>query len=209
MDRSISPEQPTDDCARSQYVSILSRYDSINWERSNKLCTHTDAMKQALAAVADMQLPMHIARYAREIRYDAVLGTLQLVDKAARQRGFAAVRNFDVISLSRVMRNEESFRRDGKRTLEMEYFVNGSDASVGVYSEHMGIDQRGLVNTHMEAINHMLWEGTTYGGHKLGTSEADKTDILAWAERGWVTVASSRTSRWFAAQTTSCSRTRW
>jgi hypothetical protein len=146
-----------------------------------------DATAKAVEAVMNMDLPEHIARYAREIKYDPVLGTMELVTKEARMRGVAAILDFQVISLARTMRNQESFRRDGKPTLEMEFFVNDEGGKIGVYSEHMCIDQHGLTNTHIEGINHMLWQGTVYGGHKLGTPEADKTDIMAWAERGWFT----------------------
>ncbi|HXV92010.1 MAG TPA: cyclase family protein, partial [Pseudonocardia sp.] len=147
-----------------------------------------DAMGEMVQSLATLPMPEHVARYAREIDYDPVLGTMQLVDEAARRRGLAAVRDATVISLGRPLRDAATFRRDGGRTFEIEHTLdNGDGPGMGVYSDYIRIFQHGLTNTHLEGINHMLWDGTVYGGHRVGTPEAAHTDVMAWAERGWVT----------------------
>lgn len=149
------------------------------------------AMQQMVDSVAQIPLPDHIDRFARtsaEMGYDPVLGSMAFVDDAAARRGLAAVRRGRPITLGRVMRSAPTFRGDGGSTLAVETVLdNGDGPGMGVYSDYISIFQHGMTNTHLEGINHMLWDGCVYGGHQVGSPEAAVTDVMAWAERGWVT----------------------
>lgn len=147
-----------------------------------------DAMGAMVSAMSGISMPHHIARLAASPPYDSVLGSMSLVDEAARRRGMAAVRDARVITLGRTLRDGDTFRRDGGRTFQIEHVLdNGDGPGMGVYSDYLKIFQHGMQNTHLEGINHMLWDGTVYGGRRVGTSEAASADVMAWAQRGWVT----------------------
>lgn len=150
--------------------------------------TSSDAMGEMMSRLQQLELPAHVRRAAEAGGPDPVLGTMALIDEAARRRGLAAVREARPITLGRVLRDADTFRRDGGRTFSIEHVLdNGDGPGMGVHSDYIRIFQHGMSNTHLEGINHMLWDGTVYGGHRVGTPEAAHTDVLAWAERGWVT----------------------
>ena len=155
------------------------------------MCRDRSTMQQMVNGLRELPMPDHIRRYAAqagEMGYDPVIGSMAFVDAAATRRGLDAVRSGRTIDLARPIRSAPTFRGDGGNTFDIRLVRdNGDGPNMGVFSEYFEMFQHGMTNTHIEGINHMLWDGTVYGGHAVGSPEAAHTDIMAWAERGWVT----------------------
>jgi kynurenine formamidase len=95
------------------------------------------------------------------------LGTVNLIDEAARRRGANSVELGQVFSLARPLRPDTS--RFGAAA-SVELTTRLSDVPPGNRGETSGTDRfsvecHGLVNTHLDALNHFGVGGNFYGGH--------------------------------------------
>jgi kynurenine formamidase len=83
-----------------------------------------------------------------------------------------------------------SLRRDGQEAFAMRTFVQqGADGAAAIGSDHVDVDCHGFVNTHIDALNHMGFEGTWYGGRPIGDDVPEEPSVLDLATGGIFTRA--------------------
>ncbi|HUZ21812.1 MAG TPA: cyclase family protein [Acidimicrobiales bacterium] len=106
-------------------------------------------------------------------------GTVNLIDDAARARAAASVRTGQTISLARPLR-----AGDYNATLERPGFAHEihyhpTPDGMGWGTDHLVLDPHGLMNTHIDALNHVALNGTYYGGRPYDSPEQGSVDALA------------------------------
>ncbi|MCU1429944.1 MAG: hypothetical protein JWL83_3944 [Actinomycetia bacterium] len=116
---------------------------------------------------------------------DDRLGTANLIDRAARRRAAAAIEEFEVMSLARPLVPHASVRGDGRPGFALEVFTVDGDEPFG--SDHLELDCHGSHNTHLDALNHMGFDASWYGGRPVGAP--DPPSVADLAEHGLVTRA--------------------
>ena len=91
-------------------------------------------------------------------------GTLNLVDDAARSRAAHLVRTGRTISLARPLRGGESITTAERPGFahETSYVEHGGGIGAGL--DHVVLDPHGLMNTHLDALNHVAVDGNYYAG---------------------------------------------
>ncbi|HVM64249.1 MAG TPA: cyclase family protein [Acidimicrobiales bacterium] len=104
-------------------------------------------------------------------------GTLRYIDDAARQRWRDAVRAGRSVDLCRAMAEGVSSRGDGRPAFRLDVFYD--DGPIGMGSDHLELDCHGVINTHLDGINHIALDGTFYGGHPAGEPGAPSVADLA------------------------------
>jgi kynurenine formamidase len=104
-------------------------------------------------------------------------GTLRYVDDTARERWRAAVRSGRSVDLCRPMTPGVSSRGDGRPAFRLDLFYD--DGPIGMGSDHLELDCHGVINTHLDGINHIALDGTFYGGHPAGRLGAPSVADLA------------------------------
>jgi kynurenine formamidase len=90
------------------------------------------------------------------------LGTANLIDAAARVRGAQAVVDGTAIPLARPLVDGPSPRGDERHAFTVDVFY--TEGPIGMGSDHVEADCHGLVNTHVDAVNHLALDRTWYGG---------------------------------------------
>jgi hypothetical protein len=127
-------------------------------------------------------------------------GTANLVDSAARARAVAAIRTGGSISLSRPLRGN-----DYNSTAERPGFVHEkwyvpTDDGMGWGQDHVVLNCHGLLNTHLDGLNHVAVDDTFYGGRGIGDPEQGSVDVLArsglLARAVYVDIPTARGAGW-------------
>jgi kynurenine formamidase len=91
---------------------------------------------------------------------DDQLGTLNLITPETRKRGVAAVRHGVSVSCAW----EVTTGPDGiERETHVQHFPPAERPWGGV-NEHIRYDCHDVVFTHLDAVSHIFWDGTTYNG---------------------------------------------
>jgi kynurenine formamidase len=126
------------------------------------------------------------------------LGTVNLIDAAARARARDAIRTGDPVSLARPLTEGPSQRRDGRPAFALEVFR--ADGPIGAGTDHLELDCHGRLNTHIDGLNHMGIDGTWYGGWRM--DDVGAPSIIEFARDGIITravhadVAAARGTPW-------------
>lgn len=94
------------------------------------------------------------------------LGTLNYVDAKARHRATEAITGVGTADLARPLSRGPAQRSDGKPAFELEVFY--TDGPIGMGSDHLELDCHGLINTHVDGLNHLAIDGNWYGGWPVG-----------------------------------------
>src|SRR6185436_17999565 len=82
------------------------------------------------------------------------LGSVGLIDNAARRRGLEAVSAGSCVSLSLDVAAAPALRADGAATFEIEPHVDcGGDVTVG--TDRIHLDAHGIPNTHLDGLAHI------------------------------------------------------
>ena len=101
------------------------------------------------------------------------LGTANLIDAAARRRAAEAVESGECLSLARPLVDVPT--AGDAHAFSLEVFEN--EGPIGIAMDRLELRCHGLVNTHLDALNHISFGGEFYGGFRLGdprlTSMAD------------------------------------
>ncbi len=105
------------------------------------------------------------------------LGTVNLIDGKARQRAMAAASGAATAGLARTLAPGDGQRRDGKPAFELEVFY--TDGPIGMGSDHLELDCHGLLNTHVDGLNHLAIDGCWYGGWPVTDPAAPSIDDFA------------------------------
>ncbi len=104
-------------------------------------------------------------------------GSLRYIDEAAARRWREAVRTGRSVDLCRDLGTGASSRGDGRPTFAIDVFYD--DGPIGMGSDHVELDCHGVLNTHLDGINHIALDGTFYGGRPVGSPEAPSVAELA------------------------------
>jgi Putative cyclase len=127
----------------------------------------------------------------RAQRHDAgdELGSLNYLDEAARARGRDAIRTGAAVVLASRLQSGPTVRHDGESTFQLEVYATSSASGFpmpegfGIQSDRVELDCHGLVNTHLDALNHMGFFGVWFDGSPNSTTTRSGS-VLALAEFG-------------------------
>jgi kynurenine formamidase len=97
------------------------------------------------------------------------LGTVNLIDSAAQQRAAEAATGAGKASLARTLAAGDDVRGDGQPVFALE--VCYTEGPIGMGSDHLELDCHGLVNTHVDGLNHLSIDGCWYGGWPVGSPD--------------------------------------
>jgi kynurenine formamidase len=132
---------------------------------------------------------------------DDRLGTANYINPAARRRGAASIGTGECLTLARPL--VDSAAASGSDRHDYELDVSVVEGPVGFATDHLELRCHGLVNTHLDALNHISVDGTFYGGRRAG--DADLSSVADLATHGLFTrgvladIPSSRGTGWVEA----------
>src|SRR5205823_248584 len=112
------------------------------------------------------------------------LGSIHLIDDAARLRAVRSIQAASSVSLSRALEPGGNARGDGRPAFALEVF--GGEYGVMCFSsDHVELDCHGHQNTHLDGFNHMGLDHSWYSGWSI--DEAGGPSIADFASQGLVT----------------------
>lgn len=97
------------------------------------------------------------------------LGSLNYLDEAARARGRDAILSGVSVGLASELQAEPTVRRDGEATFRLELFSTSVTPRLEMQSDRIELDCHGLINTHIDALNHVGYYGHWYDGSPSST----------------------------------------
>lgn len=119
---------------------------------------------------------------------DYCLGSVGLIDNAARLRGVTSVVHGNAISLSRPVETRPDLLKGAHKHVELDVkisehgrFVSGGDT--------ITIDAHGTGNTHLDSVAHMGIDGQWHGGIPAQSSLTTDDSLLRWSQHGVATRA--------------------
>jgi kynurenine formamidase len=104
-------------------------------------------------------------------------GTLNLVDDKARRRAADAITGAATAALARPLAPTTSARRDERPAYALEVFY--TEGPIGMGSDHLELDCHGLVNTHVDGLNHLAIDGCWYGGWPVDATDGPSIEHFA------------------------------
>jgi kynurenine formamidase len=92
------------------------------------------------------------------------LGTLNLMTDATRLAGAGLIRSGRIVACGRQI--SPTYSLDNPEPMLHHMITSGADATDGVHglSDWFGIAPHGFAVTHLDALNHMAWNGKMYNG---------------------------------------------
>jgi hypothetical protein len=133
-----------------------------------------------MASSRPVALPSWIADLAASRRFNEGdrRGTVNLIDDAARARAAAAIRTGVSISLARPLRAEPGASEE-RPGFAHELGYRTTPDGMGWASDHLVLDAHGLMNTHVDGLNHVAVNDTFYGGRRIDDPDQGSVDVLA------------------------------
>src|SRR5262249_28109106 len=115
---------------------------------------------------------------ARRYGPDDKVGSLNLIDEAARTRARNANRAGISVSLARPIRTGPSQQGDTKSGCKMNASISHYELhDLSVATECIEFDCHGLADTHIDALNHLAFYGRTYSGAPGDRHEDDGPSV--------------------------------
>ena len=108
-------------------------------------------------------------------------GTTNLVDAAARSRAAALIRAGRSISLARPLRGNDYNSTPEHPGFAHEIWYVPTDDGMGWGQDQVVLNCHGLLNTHIDGLNHVAVNDTFYGGRSVEDPEQGSVDVLARA----------------------------
>jgi len=155
-----------------------------------------------------VEMPDWVRALAASHRFgrDDRRGTANLVDAAARARAAALIRSGESISLARPLRGNDYNSTPERPGFAHEIWYVPTDDGMGWGQDHVVLNCHGLLNTHIDGLNHVAVDDTFYGGRPVGDPEQGSVDVLArsglLARAVYVDVPAERRTEWAAAPVT-------
>jgi kynurenine formamidase len=138
-------------------------------------------MSEQLNERVTVELPEWVAALAAAHPFgkDDRRGTVNLIDDPARARAVALVRTGKTISLARPVRGGDFNTTPDRPGVahEVTYRSNGDGTGWGM--EHIVLNPHGLMNTHVDGLNHVAINGTYYGGRPIDAPVQGSVDAMA------------------------------
>jgi hypothetical protein len=127
-------------------------------------------------------------------------GTANLVDAAARARAAAMIRTGESISLARPLRGNDYNATPEHPGFAHEIWYVPTEDGMGWGQDHVVLNCHGLLNTHLDGLNHVAVNDTFYGGRPVDSPEVGSVDVIArsglLARAVYVDVQALRGSQW-------------
>ena len=127
-------------------------------------------------------------------------GSANLVDAAARARAAATIRTGESITLARPLRGNDYNSTAERPGFFHEIWYRPAADGTGWGQDHLVVNCHGLLNTHVDGLNHVAVNDTFYGGRSVEDPEQGSVDILArsglLARAVYVDIPSFRGTPW-------------
>ena len=129
------------------------------------------------------------------------LGTVNLLDAAARVRAVTTISSGETVSLARPLRGQDLGTTPERPGFYHEtWYVPPADVSLGWGLDHVVLNSHGLLNTHVDGLNHVAVNDTFYGGRPVDAPEQGSVDVLTrsglLARAVYVDIPSFRGTPW-------------
>jgi hypothetical protein len=106
-------------------------------------------------------------------------GTANLIDAAARARAAAEIRSGASISLARPLRGNDYNSTPEHPGFAHEIWYAQEDDGMGWGQDQVVLNCHGLLNTHIDGLNHVAVDDTFYGGRPVDDPDQGSVDVLA------------------------------
>jgi hypothetical protein len=106
-------------------------------------------------------------------------GTANLVDAATRARAIATIRTGESISLSRPLRGNDYNSTPEHPGFAHEIWYVPTDDGMGWGQDQVVLNCHGLLNTHVDGLNHVAVNDTFYGARPVDGPDQGSVDVLA------------------------------
>jgi kynurenine formamidase len=128
-----------------------------------------------------VELPEWVAALAASHPFgkDDRRGTVNLIDDAARARAAALVHSGKTISLARPVRGGDYNTTPDRPGFAHHVTYRSEPDGTGWGSEHIVLNPHGLMNTHVDGLNHVAVNGTYYGGRPVDAPVQGSVDAMA------------------------------
>jgi kynurenine formamidase len=138
-----------------------------------------------VSGISDWQ--RELARAHRCDPPEQCVGTVGLIDAAARRRGAAAIESGACVSLAAPVTAGEPVRADETRpAVRVEAHAHEAGA-LTVGSDRVELDAHGIANTHLDGLLHLGVDGLFHGGVDTSALHSGDESMAAWARHGIVT----------------------
>ncbi|SDG36507.1 cyclase family protein [Pseudonocardia oroxyli] len=110
-----------------------------------------------------------IRSLAAERRYgpDDRIGSLNLIDAAARLRAVEVLRTGESVGLCRPFPLAPESSPTGGRAYALDLYRHELGPTTVMAGDHVEFDCHGVGYTHVDALNHLAFDGTWYGGRSV------------------------------------------
>jgi len=105
-------------------------------------------------------------------------GTANLVDGAARARAAALIHTGETLSIARPLRGHDIDTTAERPGFFHETWYVPMDDGMGWGLDHVVFNAHGLLNTHVDGLNHVAVNDTFYGGRPVDGAEQGSVDVL-------------------------------
>jgi kynurenine formamidase len=128
-----------------------------------------------------VELPEWIGRLGASFPFGVgdFRGTVNLIDEAARKRAASVVKSGRSVSLARPLRSGDRYTAPGREGFAHESEYRTTPDGMGWGGDHIVLDPHGLMNTHIDALNHVAVNGTFYGGRPVEAASQGSAEVLA------------------------------
>ena len=127
-------------------------------------------------------------------------GSANLVDAAARARAAATIRTGESITLARPLRGNDYNSTAERPGFFHEMWYRPAADGTGWGQDHLVVNCHGLLNTHVDGLNHVAVNDTFYGGRSVEDPDQGSVDVLArsglLARAVYVDIPSFRGTPW-------------
>ena len=115
------------------------------------------------------------------------MGAAALIDERARLRARDCVRTGVSVSLSRTVHASAAASAPGEqRDCELTSSIRYEDRFV-VARDRLAAENHGMINTHIDGLNHFGLDGSWYGDVAAGIDTDDGPSVADWSEAGLIT----------------------
>jgi len=134
-----------------------------------------------MVELRQVEVPDWIARLAatKPFGEDDRRGTVNLIDGSALARAAGEVRTGQTVSLARPLRGGDYNTTSDRPGFAHQIDYRATPDGMGWGSEHIVLDPHGLMNTHIDALNHVAVNGTFYGGRPVAGPVQGSAEVLA------------------------------
>ena len=138
-------------------------------------------MSEQVSRQVKVELPDWVAALAASHPFgkDDRRGTVNLIDDGARARAAALVRSGKTISLSRPVRGGDYNTTPERPGFAHQVTYRSDPDGTGWGMEHIVLNPHGLMNTHVDGLNHVAVNGTYYGGRPVDGPVQGSVDAMA------------------------------